>query len=66
MFDLYCQNYLLKLKYDTKDYADIQMIRDNFNVVSASKFADPFLIHMSLGGRLVAGADVRNLRLNSK
>ena len=42
------------------------MIKENFNVLSNEKFADPFLLQMSLSGQLVAGSDVRNLRPRTK
>ena len=60
--DNFCENYILKLKYDTKDFADLQIIKDNFNVQLQAKYADPFLISLSINGKLVAGADIRNLR----
>lgn len=59
--DAFCDNYMIKLKYDTKDFVDIKILRDNFNVFSG-KFADTFLLHMSLTSKPVAGTDVRNLR----
>ena len=42
------------------------MIKDNFNVLSSSKFGDPFLLQMSLSGKVIAGSDIRNLRPNTK
>ncbi len=56
----------MKLKFDTKDFAENQMIRENFNVCSGTKFSDPFLIQMSLNGKIAVGTDARNLKLNSK
>lgn len=52
---------MIKLRYDTKDFADIKLISENFNIFTG-KSADTFLLHMSLTSRAVAGADVRNLR----
>ena len=64
--DPYCVNYLLKMKYDSRDFTENKMIKDNFNVLRNGKFADPFLLQMSLSGQLVAGSDVRNLRPGTK
>ena len=52
---------MIKLRYDTKDFADIKLISENFNIFTG-KSADTFLLHMSLTSRAVAGADVRSLR----
>ena len=38
----FCENYLLKMKYDTKQFADNAMIKANFNVAPAG-LSDPFL-----------------------
>jgi len=45
--DQFCDNYLIKLKYDTLEFAYIPIINDNFNIF-AGKQADTFLLHMSL------------------
>jgi hypothetical protein len=54
------------MKYDSRDFTENKMIKENFNVLSNGKFADPFLLQMSLSGQLVAGSDVRNLRPGTK
>jgi hypothetical protein len=54
------------MKYDTRDFAENRTIKENFNVMGVGKFADPFLLQMSLNGKPVAGTDVRNLRQNTK
>lgn len=36
----YCENYLLKMKHDTKHFADLPLIKSNFNVGTQ---IDPFL-----------------------
>jgi|LauGreDrversion4_2_1035121.scaffolds.fasta_scaffold140308_1 hypothetical protein len=59
--DQFCDNYLIKLRYDTKDFADLKLISENFNIFTG-KSADTFLLHMSLTSKAVAGADVRSLR----
>lgn len=41
MFDFTCDNYLLKMRYDTRHFMEIPMIRNNFNVNTTG--ADPFL-----------------------
>lgn len=47
MFDTYCDNYLLKMRQDTKLFAENAMIKTNFNV-QAQGSADPFLAQMSI------------------
>lgn len=60
MFDCYCENYLLKMRHDTKHLGDIQMIKANFNVMTPGQ-ADPFLAQLSIAGR-AAGSDIRSLK----
>lgn len=57
----YCENYLLKMKYDTKHFADNPMIKANFNVAPAG-LSDPFLSQLSISGKVVAGGDIRQLK----
>lgn len=45
--DQFCDNYLIKLRYDTKDFSEMKLISENFNVFNG-KLADTFLLHMSL------------------
>lgn len=52
---------MIKLRYDTKDFVDMKLISENFNVFTG-KSADTFLLHMSLTSKAVAGSDVRSLR----
>lgn len=51
----------MKLRYDTKDFGDLPLIKNHFNA-QVSGTADPFLVQMSLGGKVIAGADIRRLR----
>lgn len=54
------ENYLLKMKNDTRWFADSQTINDNFSI--SPKTSDPFLIQLSVKGNIVAGSDVRALK----
>lgn len=60
-YDAFCDNYLIKLKYDTKDFIKIKALKENFNVFEG-RYADVFLLHMSLNSKPIVGADIRSLR----
>jgi hypothetical protein len=59
--DKSCENYLLKMRHDTKEFSDLPLIKANFNVCKLGQ-SDPFLVHMSLGGKVIAGSDIRSLK----
>ena len=56
--DVLYENYLLKMKSETKILADLTLITENFNY----KIGDTFFVQMSVKGNVVAGSDVRSLR----
>ena len=56
--DFLCENYLLKMKTDTKILGDLSVIVENFNF----RAGDCFFVQMSLKTNVVAGSDVRSLR----
>lgn len=61
MLDQSCENYLMKMKYDTRDFNELPMIKGNFNTTGHGS-ADPFLVQMSVGHKVVAGSDIRSLK----
>lgn len=60
----YVENYLLRMRHDTKFLAENPVISKNFNV-APSGGADPFLTQMSIAGKVVAGNDIRALKNRS-
>ena len=55
------QNYLLKMKNDTQQFATMAIAR-YFNFASENSRGDPFLIQTSVSGNIVAGNRARALR----
>lgn len=49
------------MKFDTKDFNELPMIKGNFNTTGHGT-ADPFLVQMSVGHKVVAGSDIRSLK----
>ena len=56
----FAENYLLKMRHDTKFLSESTIIQRNFNVVQQGS-SDPFLTQMSIQGKVVVG-DLRALK----